>query len=164
MTTVRSATVADAAAIARIYNQGIEDRSATFETVPRSAADVAAWFDGQHPIVAAEDSSTIVAFAATSTYRPRSCYAGIAEFSIYVDRAARGRGLGSLTLGALLREAEDAGLWKLVSRVFVANTASRGLLRSLGFREVGTYEKHAQLDGVWIDVVIVERLLPANLT
>ena len=164
MTTVRLASPADAEAIARIYNQGIEDRIATFETVPRSAADVAAWFDGSHPIVVAVSELGVVAFASTSTYRPRPCYAGIAEFSIYVDRAARGQGLGRLTLDALLGAAEAAGYWKLVSRVFVGNTASRELLRALAFREVGIYEKHARLDGVWTDVVIVERLLPANQT
>jgi L-amino acid N-acyltransferase YncA len=77
---------------------------------------------------------------------------------------ARGRGAGRLAMEALLEAAGVAGFWKLVSRVFVENTASRGLLRALGFREVGRYEKHARLDGVWRDVIIVERLLPANLT
>jgi phosphinothricin acetyltransferase len=105
-----------------------------------------------------------VAFASTSHYRDRSCYAGIAEFSVYVRRDWRGQGAGRITLETLLQQAEQAGFWKLVSRVFVENITSRTLLRSLGFREVGVYEKHAQLDGVWRDVVIVERLLPANLT
>jgi L-amino acid N-acyltransferase YncA len=159
----RRATPDDAEAIARIYNQGIADRLATFETDPRSAADVRAWFDGAHPIVVVEDDQAIVAFASTSTYRPRACYAGIAEFSVYVGREARGRGAGRLAMQALLAEAERAGLWKLLSRVFIENAASRGLLRSLGFREVGIYEKHARLDGVWRDVVIVERLIEANV-
>ncbi len=160
---VRAATLEDARAIARIYNQGIEDRVATFETRPRSADDVRAWFDGVHPVVVVEDGGDLLAFASTSSYRPRQCYAGIAEFSVYVARGARGRGAGRLALEALIMAAERAGFWKLLSRVFVENTASRNLLRSLGFREVGIYEKHAQLDGVWRDVVIVERLLPANL-
>jgi phosphinothricin acetyltransferase len=160
---VRAATPEDASAIARIYNQGIEDRVATFETRPRSADDVRAWFDGLHPVVVVEDGGDLLAFASTSSYRPRQCYAGIAEFSVYVARGARGRGAGRLALEALIMAAERAGFWKLLSRVFVENTASRNLLRSLGFREVGIYEKHAQLDGVWRDVVIVERLLPANL-
>jgi L-amino acid N-acyltransferase YncA len=158
----RRATPDDAEAIARIYNQGIADRVATFETNPRSAEDVRAWFDGAHPIVVVEDEQTIVAFASTSTYRPRACYAGIAEFSVYVAREARGRGAGRRAMEALIDESELAGLWKLLSRVFVENAASRSLLRSLGFREVGIYEKHAQLDGAWRDVVIVERLIEAN--
>jgi L-amino acid N-acyltransferase YncA len=76
----------------------------------------------------------------------------------------RERGAGRVAMEALIREAERAGLWKLVSRVFTENTTSLRLLWSVGFREVGTYEKHARLDGEWRDVVIVERLIPANLT
>ena len=159
----RRATPDDADPITRIYNQGIADRVATFETAPRSAADVRAWFDGAHPIVVVEDEQAIVAFASTSTYRPRACYARIAVFSVYVGREARGRGAGRLAMQALLAEAEQAGLWKLLSRVFVENDASRRLLRSLGFREVGIYEKHGRLDGAWRDVVIVERLIEANV-
>jgi phosphinothricin acetyltransferase len=157
---VRSARLEDAGAIAAIYNTGIEDRIATFETRPRSSVDVEAWFDGKHPIVVVEDSlASVVAFAATSSYRPRECYAGIAEFSVYVAKEARGLGLGKLAMKELMVEAEAAGFWKLLSRVFVENQPSRALLARLGFREVGIYEKHAQLDGVWRDVVIVEKLL-----
>jgi phosphinothricin acetyltransferase len=158
----RRATPEDTAAIAQIYNQGIADRVATFETSPRTAEDVQAWFDGTHPIVVVEDEQAIVAFASTSMYRPRACYAGIAEFSVYVARSQRGRGAGRLAMEALIAAAEQAGLWKLVSRVFVENAASRSLLQSLGFREVGIYEKHGRLDGIWRDVVIVERLIEAN--
>jgi L-amino acid N-acyltransferase YncA len=163
----RSAVIADAPAIARIYNQGIEDRVATFEARPRSADDVRAWFDGTHPIVVVGDGDgdghEVIAFASTSTYRPRDCYAGIAEFSVYVAREARGRGAGRCAMLALIRAAEEAGFWKLVSRVFVENAPSRALLRSIGFREVGIYEKHGKLDGAWRDVVVVERLLDAAL-
>lgn len=160
---VRRATIADAAAIAAIYNQGIEDRVGTFETEPRREAMVAAWFDGVHPMVVVEQEGEVIAFASTSSYRPRACYAGIAEFSVYVARAFRGKGAGRLALTRLLAECEAAGFWKLVSRVFVENAASRGLLRSPGFREVGVYEKHGRLDGVWRDVVIVEYLFSRNL-
>jgi len=156
----RAATPADAAAIARIYNDGIDDRVATFETRHRAAEDVARWFDGRHPIVVVEEEGgAILAFASTSDYRPRDCYAGIAEFSVYAAREARGRGAGRLAMEALIDAARAAGFWKLVSRVFPENDASLGLLRSVGFREVGTYQRHARLDGVWRDVVIVERLL-----
>jgi L-amino acid N-acyltransferase YncA len=155
----RAATPSDAEAIASIYNEGIEERVATFETRPRTADDVRSWFDGRHPIVVVEEGDEVLAFAATSTYRPRECYAGIAEFSVYVARAARGRGAGRVAMEALMAAAREAGFRKLVSRVFVENAASRALLRSAGFREVGVYQKHGQLDGVWHDVVIVERLL-----
>lgn len=160
---VRLATQADAAAIAAIYNQGIEDRIGTFETEPRTEAMVASWFDGIHPIVVVEQDGEIIAYASTSSYRARACYAGIAEFSVYVRRDWRGKGAGRLALRCLMEESEAAGLWKLVSRIFVENVASRRLMKSLGFREVGIYEKHGQLDGVWRDVVIVEYLFEANL-
>src|SRR5262249_54395700 len=101
----------------------------------------------------------IIAFGATFTYRPRACYAGIAEVSVYVAHHARGHGAGRLVLKALMDAAREAGFWKFVSRVFPENAASRAMLRSLAFREVGIYEKHGQLDGQWRDVVIVERLL-----
>ena len=163
MQQVRSASPGDATAMALIYNQGIEDRIATFETQLRTTADIEGWFDGVHPIVVLEQDNEIVAFASTSVYRPRACYAGIAEFSVYVRRDWRGRGAGRVTLEALFQQVEEVGFWKLVSRVFVENTASRALLRSLGFREVGVYEKHAQLAGVWRDVVIVERLFQRTI-
>lgn len=162
--TVRRAAFADAGAIAEIYNEGIADRIATFETRPRSAADIGSWFGGRHPVVVVEDETPrLVAFAATFPYRSRDCYDGIAEFSVYVSRQVRGRGAGRVAMDGLIEAATDAGLWKLVSRVFPANTASRALLQSVGFREVGTYEKHAKLDGEWLDVVIVERLIRENL-
>lgn len=158
--TARSATIADVEAISRIYNEGIEDRVATFETRARSESDIAQWFDGVHPIVVVvEDDDRVVAFAATSAYRPRVCYAGIAETSVYVSRADRHRGAGRIALEALIQAAKEAGFWKLLSRIFPENTASLALVRKLGFREVGVYEKHGQLDGEWRDVVIVERLI-----
>jgi L-amino acid N-acyltransferase YncA len=155
----RDATPADAADIARIYNQGIADRTATFETRPRTEADIRAWFDSVHPVLVVEEDGAMVAFAAAFAYRPRACYAGIAEASVYVDRACRRQGAGRLALTSLIAAAAAAGFWKLVSRIFVENTASRRLVATLGFREVGIYQKHGQLDGVWRDVVIVEKLL-----
>lgn len=159
MMAARTATPDDAPAIAAIYNEGIEDRVATFETRPRSADDIRKWFDGVHPIVVVEDDGEVVAFASTSQYRPRECYAGIAETSVYVSRAYRRKGAGRMALEALIHAAQQAGFWKLLSRVFPENLASRGLIRELGFREVGIYEKHGKLGDQWRDVVIVERLI-----
>ena len=159
----REARSDDAADITRIYNAGIEDRVGTFETRLRTPDDVRAWFDGRHPIVVVEDErGRIVAFAATSSYRSRECYNGIAEFSVYVERAIRGNGAGRVAMDAIIAAARAAGYWKLVSRVFVDNAASRALLSRVGFREVGIYQRHARLDGEWRDVVIVERLIPEN--
>ena len=156
----RPAEPGDAAAIARIYNEGIEDRVGTFETEPRSEDDVQAWIEAGYPLVVGEDDGEVLAWASAPPYRAhRPAYAGVADFSIYVARSARGRGAGRATLRALIAEAEGRGYWKLVSRIFPENEASLALCRSLGFREVGTYRRHAKLDGVWRDTVIVELLL-----
>ncbi len=160
----RSARAADAAAIAAIYDEGIEDRIATFETRPRTPDEILGWLDGRHPVVVVERDGSIVGFAATSDYRPRECYAGVAEFSVYVARSVRGSGVGREAMLALIDAAEAAGFWKLLSRVFVENAASRRLLLRVGFREVGIYRRHARLDGRWRDVVIVERLLGSAAT
>lgn len=155
----RAATMADAASIAIIYNQGIADRIGTFETESRTVQQVEAWFDGRHPIVVVEENGEVVAFASTSSYRSRPCYAGIAEFSVYVARHRRGAGAGQVAMSALLEAAEAAGYWKLLSRIFPENIASRALMAKIGFHEVGIYRRHGKLDGVWRDCVIVERLL-----
>jgi phosphinothricin acetyltransferase len=163
---LRAATPADAPAVTAIYNQGIAERSATFETVPRQIQDVAARIaDSRYPLlVAAGSDGAALGWAGLSAYRARDCYAGIAEFSIYLERQARGRGLGRVLLNGLVEAARDRGFWKLLSRIFPFNTASRRLCAGCGFREVGIYEKHGQLDGRWLEVVIVERLIPENLT
>jgi L-amino acid N-acyltransferase YncA len=163
---VRNATLDDAAAIAEIYNQGIEDRVATYETEPQSAEEQQAWLRAiadRYPAVVAQIDGEIVGWAGAGPYRARECYRGIGEFSMYVRREWRGRGVGDLLVAALISEAERLGLWKLLSRIFPFNEASRALCRKHGFREVGIYEKHARLDGRWLDVVIVERLISANL-
>ncbi len=118
-----------------------------------------AWFERTHPIVVVEEHGQVVAFARSSPSSGRCCYAGNADFSVYVARHARGRGAGRVAMRALIDAARACGLSKLVSGVFPENAASRALLGKLGFREVGTYERHGRLDGVWHDVVIVERVL-----
>jgi phosphinothricin acetyltransferase len=157
---VRPARLDDAAAIAAIYNEGIDGRLATFETHPREASDIAAWFsDPRFPRLVAEREGRVVGWVAASGYRPRACYAGIAEFSVYVGASERGRRVGDHLMRDFLPACEVAGFTKVLSRIFPENAASRALCRRHGFREVGIYERHGQLDGVWRDVVIVERLL-----
>jgi L-amino acid N-acyltransferase YncA len=155
----RAATPGDIVSIAAIYNEGIADRVATFETRPRTPEEILGWLGGRHPVIVVEDDTGVVAFASATMYRTRECYDGVAEFSVYVARSQRGRGYGRRALEALSQASEAAGFWKLVSRVFVENTASRELLKKTGFREVGVYYHHAKLDGRWRDVVIVEKLL-----
>lgn len=167
---VRAAKRGDAAAIAEIYNQGIRGRGATFETEERATEERECWLASHAPhhpclvaTVADGAGERVIGWASTSEYRSRECYRGIAEFSVYVHDGWRGRGVGRALIDALVLAAEAAGLWKLVSRIFPENAGSRALCASAGFREVGIYERHAQLDGVWKDCVIVERLLPANV-
>ena len=156
----RAATLADAATIAAIYNEGIADRIATFETEPHSAAQIAEWFTGRQLVIVAETEETgPVAFAASFPYSARPCYAGIGEFSVYVRRDHRGGGTGRAVLTALIEAANAAGMHKLTSRVFRENIASRALLKRLGFAEIGIHRRHGKLDGLWRDCVIVERLL-----
>jgi L-amino acid N-acyltransferase YncA len=159
----RPATPADAEAVARIYNAGIEERIATFETRRHRPEEMLPELGGAYPAVVVVSGGAVIAFATTSAYSPRDCYSGIAEFSVYTDAKERGRGAGRLAMEALIREAEHRGFWKLLAKVFVENVPSRKLLHSLGFREVGVHERHARLDNTWRDVVVVEVLLQKNL-
>lgn len=160
----RTAGEGDASAIAAIYNEGIRERVATFETRERTAGDILPWLhDPLHPVLVAESEGEVVGWVAASSYRPRDCYRGVAEFSVYVKGRCRGQGVGDTLMAAFIPACEAAELWKLVSRIFLENTASRALCLRYGFREVGVYLKHGKLGGVWRDVVIVERLLEANV-
>src|SRR5687768_7592270 len=160
--TTRLATTADAAAIAGIYNEGIADRIATFETEPRTPEQIAAQITDKgerFPTVVAEQDGQIVAWATAGAYRSRPAYAGVAEHSVYVARAARGKGAGRVVLDAFCRVYAERGFWKIVSRIFPENVASLALHERCGFRVVGVYRRHGKLEGEWRDCVIVERLL-----
>ncbi len=162
MAHTRFATDADAVALARIHNQGIEERIATFEIEPRTpelVSDQLRRKGHRFPTVVVEENGEVIAWATASAYRERPCYAGIAEHSVYVDRAHRGKGAGLQALDALATAYADRGFWKLLSRIFPENTGSLRLHERAGFRVVGIYERHGTLDGVWKDCVIVEKLL-----
>lgn len=163
---IRRATIGDAKEIATIYNEAILEKGATFETELRSEEERKAWLKehgDKYPILVADVKGRLAGWAGVSSYRDRTCYSGIGEFSIYVSKHFRGRGIGKILLSELIEEASRKGYWKLLSRIFVSNLVSRELCKSCGFREVGIYEKHGKLDGKWIDTVIVERLIPENL-
>jgi len=157
---IRSAAPADAAAIAALYNQGIAERQATFETRPRRPEEIGARFAPALPFLVAEDGrDRIVGFARVSPYSDRCVYEGVGEHGVYVDASARGRGLGRRLLEELAARAERQGLYKLTSRVFTTNHASLAAHRAAGFEEVGVQRRHGRLDGEWKDCVLVERLL-----
>jgi len=169
--TIRPARLDDAAAIAVIYNQGIRGRNATFETEERSADERRDWLaakDKHHPTLVATlgsgDDAPVAGWVSASDYRPRECYRGIGEFSVYVHDDYHGHGVGRKLMDAFMPACVEAGLWKILSRIFPENIASLALCKAVGFREVGYYEKHSYLDGVWRDVVIVERIFPENIT
>jgi len=158
----RLATPADAAAIAAIYNEGIADRVATFETEPRTCEQLRAQLvekGDRFPTVVVERDGLVVAWASAGPYRNRPAYAGVAEHSVYVVRTARGTGAGRAALEALCRAYAERGFWKIISRIFPENRASLILHERCGFRVVGVYRRHGKLEGQWRDCVIVERLL-----
>jgi L-amino acid N-acyltransferase YncA len=147
--------------VSRIYAAGIATRNATFETeVPPferwDAAHLAA-----HRLVAT-DGGEVVGWAALTAYSDRCCYEGVADLSVYVDPAARRRGVGRALLLRLIEDAERSGIWTLQAGVFPENAASLALHRSCGFRVVGIRERIGRLDGAWRDVVLLERRSPAD--
>jgi L-amino acid N-acyltransferase YncA len=157
---IRPAGRADAEAMTAIYNEGIADRVATFETRPREPHEVAAWLaDGLPLLVATDADGAVVGFARVAAYSDRCVYQGVGEHGVYVARAARGGQVGRRLLEALAAASEQAGLYKLTSRVFADNAASRAVHRAAGFHEVGIQRRHGRLDGEWKDCVLVERLL-----
>ncbi|UGS36204.1 arsinothricin resistance N-acetyltransferase ArsN1 family A [Capillimicrobium parvum] len=156
--TVRPAAPGDAAAVARIYNEGIEDRVATFETRPRTPDEMEQRIAAEPMIVAARGGA-VVGFASWVPYNEREAYAGIGEYTVYVARSARGGRIGTALMRRLVADAEAAGLWKLMSRILTGNDASVALAHRHGFRDVGWHLRHSRLDGEWRDVLVVELLL-----
>jgi phosphinothricin acetyltransferase len=160
MIAIRPAEPMDAEAVAAIYNHGIAERQATFETRARRPNEVAGWLEAGRPfLVATDETDAILGFARVSPYSIRRAYAGVGEHAVYVDPNARGRGVGVRLLNALAEAAEHAGYYKLTSRVFTTNQASLALHRAAGFTEVGVQRRHGRLDGEWKDTILVERLL-----
>jgi L-amino acid N-acyltransferase YncA len=157
--TIRRADPGDAPRIAAIYNEGIAERQATFETRERGTAEVAGWTVRPLPVLVAEHEGRVVGFARIGPYSEREVYAGIGEHAVYVAGDARRLGVGHALLEALAVAAEEVGLHKLTSRIFTTNTASIRLHEAAGFTIVGVQRHHGQLDGIWRDCVLVERLL-----
>jgi L-amino acid N-acyltransferase YncA len=160
---IREATRADAAAIATIYNQGIEDRSATLETQVRTADERAEWLatrGARHPVLVAVDSMrTVVGWGSLNEFNPRTAYDYVADLSVYVERVQRGRGIGDALLHALEVRAQEIGYHKIVLAAFPKNTAGMRLYVRHGFATVGIYHEQGMLDGQWVDVIIMEKIL-----
>lgn len=153
--TVRELRPEDWPQVAAIYAEGIATGDATFET------EIPSWeaWDAGHPgfRFVVEDASGILGWAATSGYSDRCCYRGVAEESVYVGERARGRGVGRLLLGELVARTEAAGIWTLQAGIFPENKPSLRLHLGCGFRLVGVRERLGELNGVWRDVLLLER-------
>lgn len=159
---VRVATPADAEAICRIYNQGIEDRLATLETELRAPEERRQWLAGRgerHPVIVADHEGAIAGWGSLNVFNARPAYRHVADFSVYVDRAWRGKGVGRVLLTRLVELGRELGYHKLVLSAFPFNTAGVALYERLGFRTVGVYKEQGLLDGRWVDTIIMERLL-----
>jgi L-amino acid N-acyltransferase YncA len=158
---IRPAQVRDAAAIADVYNHGIEERVATFRTRPSEAAEVERWLDAgeRFPVLVREAAGALEGWTRVVAYSDARFYAGVGEYMLYVEWSARRRGVGRALLEALCREAARLGYWKLIGRLFTDNRPSVALAQACGFREVGVHRRHGRLDGEWRDVLVVERSL-----
>ena len=160
---IREATPADSAAIARIYNQGIEDRVATLETELRSPEERAEWLaghDSRHPVLVASDGTgNVLGWGSLNVFNPRRAYDHVVDFSLYVGREHRGHGIGDALLGALESRARSLGYHKLVLAAFPTNIPGKRLYERHGFSLVGIYHEQGMLDGRWVDVMVMEKLL-----
>lgn len=159
---IRPATAEDASAIARIYNEGILDRIATLETELRTEAERRQWLAGKsprHPVFVAVAAVGIVGWASLNVFNPRRCYDSVADISVYVARDWRGHGIGRRLLDHLVIAARERGFHKLVLATFPFNAAGLALYRRVGFTPVGTYHEQGQLDGRWVDILVMEKLL-----
>jgi L-amino acid N-acyltransferase YncA len=139
-----------------IYTEGIATGDATFET---DAPGWAAWDDAHLPFgrLVARSGGSVIGWAALSPVSSRCVYAGVAEVSVYVAASARGKGAGRLLLNELVEQSEGNGVWTLQAGILPENTASLAIHKGCGFREVGRRERLGQLNGVWRDVVLLER-------
>jgi len=163
---IRSARVEDAKEIARIYNQGVQDRTATFENAYVTPEERYLWLAARpdkYPVLVAEVKHTMMGWASLTPYSPRACYQGIAELSIFIERSLRGHGVAQQLMAALQNAAREKGFFKLVGRIISDNEPARKLCLLMGWREVGLHEKHGKLANEWHDLVLVEFLVPENL-
>jgi L-amino acid N-acyltransferase YncA len=152
----------DAEFIGRIYDEGIADGNATFATGPHTPEERQAWLAARPahaPVFCASDATRRLGWSALAPFSHRPWYAGVAEYTVYVARDARGLGVGAQLLDHLLTTAPEYGYWKLVGMILADNPAGLRLAHHHGFRTVGTHRSHATLDGQWRDVTVVERHL-----
>ncbi|HEY6211384.1 MAG TPA: arsinothricin resistance N-acetyltransferase ArsN1 family A [Vicinamibacterales bacterium] len=160
--TIRAAEARDAAAICAIHNEGIADRVATLDTEPRTLAVTRAWLEdrtARFPVIVADGSEGVVGWGSLNRFNVRIAYDHVADFSVYVTRCHRGKGIGRLLLDRLVALARQHEFHKLVLSTLAANRTGIALYERTGFSHVGVYHEQGLLDGRWVDVVIMEKLL-----
>ena len=159
---VRLATLDDAEAIRRIYNHEVEHSTVTFDLVPRTPEQQRNWLrdrEGALGVIVAELDGRVVGFASLSEYRSRPAYRTTVENSVYVDRSARGHGVGAALLSELVDLARRRGFHSMIGRIVGGHETSIALHQSAGFEIVGTEREVGRKFGRWLDVVVVQRLL-----
>jgi L-amino acid N-acyltransferase YncA len=160
--TVRAASAADADAICAIHNQGILDRVATLDVTTRTPGAVLDWLadrGSRHPVIVASVGGAVVGWASLNRFNPRPAYDHVADFSVYVEREWRGKGIGRQLLDRLIELAREIGFHKMVLSALAFNQAGIALYTRAGFSTVGMYREQGQLDGEWVDTLIMEKLL-----
>ena len=154
-------TAVHAQQVLAIYQAGIDEGNATFETQAPGWAEFAAARLADHRLVALDASGVVLGWVAVSAISSRPVYAGVVEHSVYVHPDARGRGVGRLLLDRLIASTEAAGIWTIQSGIFPENTASIALHLAAGFRIVGPRERIGMQHGRWRDILLLERRSPA---
>jgi phosphinothricin acetyltransferase len=153
---------ADAGAVLAIYQAGLDTGQASFETrAPDWAAFDAARLAAHRYVAREPNTGEVLGWVAVSAVSSRCVYAGVVEHSVYIAPGARGRGVGTALLRALIRSTERAGIWTIESGIFPENAASLRLHQSVGFRVVGTRQRLGRHHGRWRDVILLERRSPA---
>ncbi|WP_411104904.1 GNAT family N-acetyltransferase [Streptomyces sp. cmx-4-9] len=158
--TITKLTEAHADEVLAIYQAGIDEGNATFETVAPDWARFDATKLPGHRFAALDADGSLLGWIAATQVSDRCAYAGVVEHSVYVHPAARGRGIAGRLLAALVESTEAAGIWTIQSGIFPENTASLALHQRAGFRIIGTRERIGRHRGVWRDVVLLERRSP----
>ena len=160
--TIQPARPSDAAQICTIYNQGIEDRVATLETEQRTPGERREWLatrGPRHPVIVADAGGQVVGWGSLNPYNPRPAYEHVADFSVYVERGWRGKGVGRRLLARLIELAREIGYHKMMLAAFPFNEAGVALYERMGFSRVGICHEMGLLDGAWVDTVVMEKLL-----
>jgi len=159
---IRKATLKDAKRIAEIYNQGISEHIATLETTLRDTKEREEWLsqrDSRHPVFVAEYRSSVVGWASINVFNTREVYKYVGDISVYIDKNMRGKGIGKLLLQTLEKKAKQLKFHKLVIAGFPFNTPAVALYTKVGYKKVGIYEEQGLLDGEWVDVLLMEKIL-----